>query len=89
MKMEPIKFTMDMTELAKDQPEYNALPIARAIQPDGTKEMISCWQLSLWERVKVLVTGKLYLRVVGTQHPPVDMTLDNPVVSVENEVIHE
>jgi hypothetical protein len=50
--------------LAEDQPEYLPLPVCR--YGDRT---ISCWRLSLWERLKVLVTGRLWLLVLNFRQP--------------------
>ena len=53
--MKPIKFKEQNIIYAKDQKEYNSLPAFR--YDDG--EVISCWRLSLKERIKVLFKGKI------------------------------
>lgn len=55
--MTPIEFPEHTVVLAKNQPEYQPLPVYI-----GGDEMISCWRLTWWERAKVLITGKLWLR---------------------------
>ncbi len=55
--MIPIKFDEMNTTYATDQPEYLPLPVC--LFSDG--EVISCWQLSLFERFKILFTGKLWI----------------------------
>ena len=55
--MKPIEFEGQTNILAKDQPEYQPLPIAICVNG----EAISCWKLSLWERIRLLFTGKLWL----------------------------
>lgn len=57
--MIPIKFPEHNTVFAKDQPEYQPLPAFRNESPQG--EVISCWQLSFKERIKILFTGKLWV----------------------------
>lgn len=45
--------------IAKDQPEYLPLPAhRRANSPEG--EIVFCWALSWPQRLKVLLTGKLW-----------------------------
>lgn len=56
--MHPIDFPEQNSVLAKDQPEYQPLPAHRT--DDG--EVISCWSLSWRERLRVLWTGRLWLR---------------------------
>ena len=56
--MHPIEFPEQNSVLAEDQPEYLPLPSHRA--DDG--EVISCWSLSWRERLRVLWTGRLWLR---------------------------
>jgi len=37
----------------------------------GTGEVISCWSFDdWWERLSVLFTGRVFLRVAGKTHPP-------------------
>ena len=57
--MKPIEFPEQTDLIAKDQDEYQTLP-AR-ITDDG--QVISCWQLSFKERMRLLFTGKLWLSV--------------------------
>lgn len=44
------------------------LPVYR-----GAGETISCWSASLWERLRILITGKVYLRIAAQTHPPVSV----------------
>jgi hypothetical protein len=55
--MKPVTFKEHNVIFAKDQKEYLPLPAYKA--PDGT--VVSCWKISLMERVKVLVFGRLWL----------------------------
>ena len=38
----------------------DALPAFR-----GEGQVISCWHLTLWERIKLLLTGRLWFSVIG------------------------
>lgn len=55
--MKPLQFKQATHVLAKDQPEYLPLPVYCDEQ-----ETISCWTLTLWERLTLLVSGKIWLR---------------------------
>ena len=57
--MKPIEFKGSNVVFAKDQPQYLTLPAYLDPGPEGT--VISCWQLTLKERIKILFTGKLWL----------------------------
>ncbi|MCK9596652.1 hypothetical protein M0R19_05670 [Candidatus Pacearchaeota archaeon] len=58
--MKPIIFKQQNCTFAENQPEYLPLPAYKS--DDG--EVISCWELSLLERVQILFTGKLWLRIL-------------------------
>jgi hypothetical protein len=49
------------------------LPIWR-----GPGHVISCWKLSLSERLAVLLTGRVWLHVAAGTHPPVVIAAENP-----------
>lgn len=55
--MKPIKFKEQNTVFAEDQPKYLPLPVHKT--KDG--QIISCWKLSLLERLKICISGKLWL----------------------------
>jgi len=75
--MEVIKFKECNAIYAKDQPEYLNLPSHKA--KDG--RVTSCWGLSFLERVRVAVTGKIFLQVLTFNSPlqPLKMLTTNPV----------
>lgn len=58
--MKPIEFKEQNVVFAKNQPEYQPLPAYRCTDPEGFGEVISCWKLSFWERLRVLFTGKIW-----------------------------
>lgn len=47
--------------LAENQPEYIPLPVARVAYADGVVGLISRYQLTFWERLRLLFTGSLWL----------------------------
>ena len=55
--MNPIEFPQQTIVWAKNQPPYLPLPAYT-----NEKETISCWRLSLIERIRILLFGKLWLR---------------------------
>jgi len=63
--MIPIKFPEQNCTYAKNQKEYLPLPTFKSI--DG--EVISCWKLTFFERIKLLFTGKLWLRQLTFNQP--------------------
>jgi len=54
--MIPIDFKESNQVYGEDQPEYLPLPVHKTEKG----QVISCWRLTFWERVKVLVTGKVW-----------------------------
>lgn len=58
--MEPVKFKQANVTYAEYQPEYRPLPAYRA--DDG--EVVSCWKLNLRERLTLLFSGTLWLRML-------------------------
>jgi hypothetical protein len=77
--MKPISFPEHNIVYAKDQPEYQPLPAYR----DDT-ESISCWQLTWFERFKLLWTGRLWFRQMnfGTPLQPILPTVHYPFTKV-------
>ena len=61
---------------ARNQHEY--LPLPALISLDG--ETISCWQLTWGERVRVFLTGKVWLTILTFNHPlqPVRLAASAP-----------
>lgn len=75
--MIPVTFPEQTTVWAKDQPPYLPLPAY-----SDEKETISLWQLSWLERIRVLLTGKIWLRQMNLGKPlqPQAPTVYNPFV---------
>ncbi len=80
--MKPIKFLGHNKIYAEDQPQYQPLPVFKADTPQG--ECISCWQLSFFERLKILFTGKLWLSLMTFNKP---LTPVYPTVNMEEVFI--
>ena len=63
--MKPIKFEEQNCTFAENQDEYLPLPAFR--DDDGI--VISCWKLTFFERLKVLIFGKLWLQQLSFNQP--------------------
>ena len=56
--MKPIEFKEHNKIYAKDQEQYLPLPVYKDDSDEGN--VISCWKLTWWERIKILFTGKMW-----------------------------
>lgn len=65
--MKPINFPEVNVTYAKDQPEYQPLPAFKSDDPMG--QVVSCWELSLKERFRILFTGKLWVMLASFHRP--------------------
>ena len=63
--MKPIKFKEQNIGVAETQDEYVNLPAYK--DDDGV--IVSCWDLSLSERLRVLFSGKLWLALWSFNKP--------------------
>lgn len=82
--MDPIKFkeqniTYTKPETMTDE-ECGSLPA----YTDGWNN-ISCFRLSLRERLKVLFKGVIWLNVLGSGQPPVWLGVESPFVEEKKE----
>ena len=79
--MKATKFEAYNTNYAKDQSQYITLPAHKT--PKGL--VTSCWTLSWWERLKVIVSGKIYLRIMTFNKPlqPLKLTTDLELTEYE------
>lgn len=68
--MKPVWFPQQNTTLAKDQPQYIALPVYQEPPhaPDYEGNVISCWRLTWRERFKLLFSGRLWLSQLTFGH---------------------
>jgi hypothetical protein len=74
--MKIVKFKECNVNYAENQPEYLPLPAHRSKSGVAT----SCWGLSFRERLKVLLTGQIYLSVLTFHKPlqPLEMLVNKP-----------
>jgi hypothetical protein len=56
------------------------LPVYR-----GSGMVISCWRLTFWERLRLVLTGNVWLLVLGTNHAPVKLTTGAPFEAEERK----
>lgn len=84
--MKPIKFKGSNCVFAENQPEYLPLPAYKSTDAHG--EVISCWQLTWLERIKVLLKGRFYFSVWSFNKPlqPQRPFVDNPLKINPTEV---
>jgi len=66
--MNPIEFKGQNTVYAKNQAEYKPLP-ALKLEKSPTGEVISCWHMSFYERLKILITGKVWVSLMCFNKP--------------------
>lgn len=70
--------------IAKDQPQYLPLP---ALPVNNHERVITRWRMSWRERLKVLISGDIYLWVTTFARPlqPVLLTLERPEIQVPTD----
>ena len=75
--MKPVKFKGSNCVYAEHQPEYLNLP---AHKNNGGRVVTSCWLLSFWERLKIIFTGRVYVKTLTFHHPlqPQSLQTTNP-----------
>lgn len=76
--MKLIEFPEQTVVIAKDQPEYMPLPAYQF--NDAERRIACCWKLSLWERVQLLFTGRIWHQVLTFGGPlqPQLLTVQKP-----------
>lgn len=65
--MKPIKFKEQNLVISENQTQYLPLPVLSKNNQEG--EVICCWNLSLKERIKLLLTGKLWVSFLTFKRP--------------------
>lgn len=65
--MKPVEFKHQNIVFAKDQPEYQPLPALKIDSSMG--EVVSCWKLSFWERIRVLFLGRVWMSLASFNRP--------------------
>ena len=66
--MKPAEFKEQNVVFAKNQPPYLPLPAYQDDIQGG--RIFHCWKLSLRERLKIILTGKLWINVLNFHQPP-------------------
>lgn len=79
--MNLIEFPEMTTVIAKDQPEYNPLP-AHRFKHDPHGRIACCWKITIWERIKLLFTGKIWHEVLTFNQSlqPQLLSVDKPIM---------
>lgn len=83
--MKALEFKHQNVVFAKDQPEYIPLPALRLDSPEG--EVITCWGLSLKDRIKIIFTGKIWLSMMTFNKPltPVYMSANRKEIYLHTD----
>jgi hypothetical protein len=81
--MKPVNFEKQNAVYAENQPQYNPLPAYKA--NDGC--VLSCWSLTIRERLYLLFTGKIWLQVMTFNHllQPLFLSVKKPVMEIDAE----
>lgn len=77
--MTPVLFPESNVTYAKDQPQY--LPLPAHVHPADTNGTVTtCWRLTLRERVRALLTGRLWMMqwTFGEPLQPQRPSVDKP-----------
>lgn len=70
---------------AKNQPEYIPLPSIKTVEG----QVITRWRFSLKERIKLLLTGNLYLSLLTFNQPlqPIQLSVDAPKLDIVHRAL--
>lgn len=81
--MKPIEFPEQTVVIAKDQPEYDSLPVHQ--YGDECGMIACCWRLGFWERVQVLFTGQIWHQILTFNQPlqPQLLLVEKPFMEAE------
>lgn len=79
--MKLVEFPEQTIIIAKDQPEY--LPLPAHIEFDQYGTVTCCWELTLWERIKLLFSGRIWHQILAFRQPlqPQRLMIDKPALS--------
>lgn len=84
--LQPVAPGWTGTTYARDQPEYQPLPVVR----NGNGDVVSAWALTWRERLRVLFTGRLYFGLLTFNKPlqPI-LPMSQPPVLLADGSWHE
>lgn len=83
--MELVAFPEQTTVYAKDQPQYRALPAHHFGDVEG--RIACCWSLTWRERLRLLLTGKIWHQVLTFNQPlqPQLLAVEKPVMQTNKQ----
>lgn len=69
--------------IAEDQEDYLTLPVHK-VSNDKYGRVITCFELSIWQRIHLLFSGKFFSMTLtfNKQFQPISLYLDDPVQSI-------
>jgi len=76
--MKPKYFKQHNKVYAKDQKPYIPLPVYEDDEQGG--RVFHCWELTFFERIKILFTGQLWINILNFGEPlqPIRPSVDSP-----------
>lgn len=77
--MKPIEFEGQNCVYAEEQEDYLALPAYK--HGDSCGAVSACWKLNLIERLRVLLTGRIYTTLLSFNKPltPQRLSVTSPI----------
>lgn len=66
--MDLVRFPEVNRTYAENQPQYRPLP-CYAVPEDREGKIFFCWRLSLWQRLRILFTGRIWHMVMTFNQP--------------------
>lgn len=80
--MKLIEFPGQTVVIARDQPQYHPMPA----HVDVAGVVTCCWALTLVERLKILVGGKIWhqLHTFGSAVQPQRLDVDKPILGMHH-----
>ena len=75
MKPNKFKEANAILEAPKDSDNVEDLPVWT-----NGQSIVSCWEVSLWDRLRILLIGRVWLWVMGPTQPPVFLDAQYPFV---------
>ena len=80
-----VDFKGSNREISKDQEQYRALPAH--VSNDARGMVTTLWKLSIWERVRLVFGGGIWLQVLTycNQLQPLKMSVERPEIDLTME----
>jgi len=80
--MKPLDFSKHTQLMRGPDDSIEDLPILVVHYEGGGRAMISCWQLSWIDLLRVLFTRRIFAAIWGGQHPPILLSTDAKDIGV-------